>query len=153
MRNGIFLKKVVLRHVGNMQLKMSYGSARDYKIYYTNRVGKASKASIIIVALIFVIVLSATADSKGAAAQCVLLQLIRAWLHGALERANNILRSVLQFILIDLFTRFSSFLTSLTNSCKIILVTFMFWASLARFFAPTRQSYMPQMLTCALSAK
>ncbi len=68
MRNGIFLKKVVLRHVGNMQLKMSYGSARDYKIYYTNRVGKASKASIIIVALIFVIVLSATADSKGAAA-------------------------------------------------------------------------------------
>jgi hypothetical protein len=68
MHNGIFLKKVVIRHVGNMQLKMSYGSARDYKNYYTNRVGKASKASIIIVAFIFVIVLSATADSKGAAA-------------------------------------------------------------------------------------
>jgi hypothetical protein len=68
MRNGIFLKMVVIRHVGNMQLKMSYGSARDYKKYYTNRVGKASKANIIIVALIFVIVLSATADSKGAAA-------------------------------------------------------------------------------------
>jgi TRAP-type uncharacterized transport system fused permease subunit len=137
MRNGIFLKKVVFRHVGNMQLKLSYGSARDYKKYYTNRVGKASKASIIIVALIFVIVLSATAHSKGAAAQCVLLQLIHARLQGALERANNILHSVLQFILIDLFTRFSSFLTSLTNSCKIIPVTFMFWASLARFFAPT----------------
>jgi TRAP-type uncharacterized transport system fused permease subunit len=110
MRNGIFLKKVVIWHVGNMQLKMSYGSERDYEKYYTNRVGKASKASIIFVALIFVIVLSATVDSKGAAAQCVLLQLIHAQLHGTLERAKNILRSVLQFILIDLFTCFCLFL-------------------------------------------
>jgi TRAP-type uncharacterized transport system fused permease subunit len=110
MCNGIFLKKVVIRQVGNMQLKKSYGSACDYKKYYTNRVGKASKASIIIVALIFVIILSATTDSKGAAAQCVLLQLIHARLHGALECANNILRSVLQFILIDLFTHFCLFL-------------------------------------------